>query len=141
MNSENIVKEDNTEQVKTEDKEISVKKPVKSDKEAEAVFGKKNNLMHKIKVENIFYFEALDKKVYAITKNGEYEVSQRLFELEEMYVGRRFMRISKSIVINMDKIASVKMEEDRSCKVFFTSQTSVRVSRNYIKDFRLRIGM
>jgi hypothetical protein len=117
---------------------ILVKKSVKG---SDTVFGKKNNLMHKMKVENIFYFEALDKKVYAISKNGEYEVNQRLFEIEEMYAEKRFMRISKSIVINMDKIASVKMEEDRSCKVFFSPQTFVRVSRNYIKDFRLRIGM
>ena len=58
-----------------------------------------------------------------------------------MYADKRFMRISKSIVINMDKIGSVKMEEDRSCKVFFSPQISVRVSRNYIKDFRARIGM
>ena len=127
-------------QTKTE-KVSTAKKSVKSDKEADTVFGKKNNLMHKIKVENIFYFEALDKKVYAITKSGEYEVNQRLFEIEEMYADKRFMRISKSIVINMDKIGSVKMEEDRSCKVFFSPQISVRVSRNYIKDFRARIGM
>lgn len=141
----------NREKADKQDKGTILKKIVKQEtdtetkpvagKNADIVFGKKNNLMHKLKVENIIYFESLDKRVYAITKNGEYEVNQRLFELEEMYADRRFMRISKSVVINMDKITSVKMEEDRSCKVFFSPQISVRVSRNYIKDFRQRIGM
>ena len=114
---------------------------VVSRQNTDTVFGKKDNLMHKMKIENILYFEALDKKVHAITKSGAYEVNQRLFEIEEMYADRRFMRISKSIVMNMDKIASVKMEEDRSCKVFFSPHSWVRVSRNYLKEFRQRIGM
>ena len=97
--------------------------------------------MHKLKLENILYFEALDKRVYAITKNETYEVNQRLFEIEELCADKRFMRISKSVVLNLDRISSVKLEEDRSCKVILTPQMSVRVSRAYIKEFRMRLGM
>ncbi len=110
-------------------------------KQADVVFGKKNNLIHKLKLDNILYFEALDKKVYAITKNEKYEVNLKLFEIEEICADKRFMRISKSVVLNLDRIGSVKMEEDRSCKVFLAPQLSVRVSRAYIKAFRLQIGM
>ena len=110
-------------------------------KTTDVIFGKKNNLMHKLKLENILYFEALDKRVYAITKNETYEVNQRLFEIEELCADKRFMRISKSVVLNLDRISSVKLEEDRSCKVILTPQMSVRVSRAYIKEFRMRLGM
>lgn len=110
-------------------------------KASDVVFGKKNNMIHKIKLDNILYFEALDKKVYAITKNDEYEVNHKLFEIEEICGAKRFMRISKSVVLNLERIGSVKLEEDRSCKVFLSPQLSVRVSRAYIKEFRLQIGM
>lgn len=115
-------------------------KPV-SINNSDTVFGKKNNLIHKIKIEQILYFESLEKQVFAVTKSGEYTVNLRLFEVEKKYADKKFMRISKSVVINMERIESVKMEEDRSCKVFFNPQMSVRVSRTYLKEFRARIGM
>ncbi len=110
-------------------------------KSAEAVFGKKNNMMHKLNVEQVYYFEAQEKHVYATTKSGQYEVSRRLFELEEMYADKGFMRVSKSIVLNTAKVAGVKSEEDRTCLAFFTPQVSVRVSRSYAKEFRKKMGM
>lgn len=110
-------------------------------KSAEAVFGKKNNVMQKLSIAQIYYFEALDKHVYATTKNGQYEVNRRLFELEELFADKGFMRVSKSIVLNTARVAGVKSEEDRTCLAFFTSRISVRVSRSYAKEFRKKMGM
>lgn len=107
----------------------------------DAVVGKKNNLMHKVKLDRIFYFEAQEKHIYAVTKNGAYEVNQRLFEIEEKVSVHRFMRISKSIIVNLDKVIGVKVEEDRTLRAFFSKTQSVRVTRSYIKEFRERIGM
>ena len=110
-------------------------------KSAETVFGKKNDVMHKLGIEHIYYFEALDKHVYAVTKNGQYEIEQRLFELENLFADRGFMRVSKSVVLNTEKVAGVKPEEDRTCLALFSSQTSVRVSRSYAKEFRRKMGI
>ena len=62
-------------------------------------------------------------------------------EIEKAYAHKRFMRVSKSAVINLDKIESVKLEEDRSGRVFFAPQISARISRAYLKDFKSQIGM
>ncbi len=110
-------------------------------KSAESVFGKKNDVMHRLGTDQIYYFEALEKRVYAITKNGKYEVNQKLFEIEEMFGERGYMRISKSVVLNTGKVAGVKVDEDRTCLAYFSSQTCVRVSRSYAKEFRKKIGM
>lgn len=112
-----------------------------AEKSADTVFGKRNNVMHRLSIEQVLYFEAQDKRVYAVTKNGQYEVNQRLFEIEEMLADRGFMRVSKSVVLHTDKVAGVKMEEDRSCLAYFSSQIFARVSRAYAKDFRKRMGM
>ena len=121
-----------------------IPKPVAEEpavKSADTVFGKKNNVMHRLSVEQILYFEAQGKRVYAVTKNGQYEVNQRLFEIEEMFADRGFMRVSKSVVLHTDKVVGVKMEEDRSCLAYFSSQTFARVSRSYVKEFRRKMGM
>lgn len=121
-----------------------VQKPAEEEpavKSADTVFGKKNNVMHRLGIEQIVYFEAQGKRVYAVTKNGQYEVNQRLFEIEEMFADRGFMRVSKSVVLHTAKVVGVKMEEDRSCLAYFSSQIFTRVSRSYVKDFRNRMGM
>ncbi len=110
-------------------------------KSSDNVFGKKNDVMHKLGVDQIYYFEAMEKHVYAVTKNGQYEIEQKLFELEELFADRGFMRVSKSVVLNTERVAGVKPEEDRSCLAFFSSQTSVRVSRSYSKEFRKKMGI
>lgn len=110
-------------------------------KSAGTVFGKKNEMLHKLSIDQIYYFEALEKRVYAITKNGQYEVDQKLFELETLFENRGFMRVSKSVVLNTERVAGVKAEEDRTCLAFFSSQVSVRVSRSYAKEFRSKLGM
>lgn len=110
-------------------------------KSADTVFGKKNDVMHKLGVDQIYYFEALEKHVYAMTKNGQYEIEQKLFELEEMFADRGFMRVSKSVVLNTERVAGVKPEEDRTCLAYFSSQASVRVSRSYAKEFRNKMGI
>ena len=98
-------------------------------------------MMHRLNIDQILYFEAQEKRVYAVTKNGQYEVNQRLFEIEEVFADRGFMRVSKSVVLHTDKVAGVKMEEDRSCLAYFSSQLFARVSRSYVKEFRRKMGM
>ena len=107
----------------------------------ETVLGKKNEMIHKLGIDQIYYFEAQGKHVCATTKNGQYEVDQKLFELETLFENRGFMRVSKSVVLNTERVAGVKAEEDRTCLAFFSSQVSVRVSRSYAKEFRSKLGM
>ncbi len=118
---------------------VSLEEPVA--KASDTVFGKKNNVMHRLSVEQILYFEAREKRVYAVTKSGQYEVNQRLFEIEEVFSNRGFLRVSKSVVLHTEKVVGVKMEEDRSCLAYFSSQMFARVSRAYVKEFRREMGM
>lgn len=100
------------------------------------IYAIKDGLLVKVNQDNIFYFEAYDRKVNVIAKSGEYEVKNTLMELEEIVANRNFMRICKSILLNLDKIAAIRPEADRTVVVVLTNKQSVRVSRKYSKDFR-----
>lgn len=53
---------------------------------------------------DIFYFEATDNKVFAYGQKNVYEVKEKLYQLEEQLVSFTFMRASKSMILNLDKI-------------------------------------
>lgn len=61
----------------------------------------------KIRLEDIFYFEALDEKVFAYTKSEVYEIRMRLYEVEKEFESQHFIRCSKSVVLNLMLLDSI----------------------------------
>lgn len=61
-----------------------------------------------IAVGDIFYIETVDNKTFMYTQNNVYETKQKLYELEELLRDKRFLRISKSTLLNLMKISSIK---------------------------------
>lgn len=123
----------------------TLKKDVEDDRSRNdadnVVFAIKNDIMYKVNVDNALYFESRDKKTYIILVNGTYQVKKRLFEIEESYCSRGFMRISKAVIVNMTKIVKVTMCEDRTILVTLTNKENVRVSRQYVKEFKNNLSL
>ncbi len=101
-----------------------------------SVFVIKDGSQNKVPVENVLYFEADGKKTYAVMKSGRFEVKKTLTVLEEMLISRNFMRVSKSALINMDKVVKYVTDNDRTLIVTLGGQSTVRVSRSKIHEFK-----
>ena len=56
-----------------------------------------------IAASDIYYFETVDNKVFAYCKQRVYEVKERLYQLEGVIEELPFMRISKSMIVNIEK--------------------------------------
>ena len=54
-----------------------------------------------------FYTE--DKGVYCQTAQGVFTVRQRLYELEEELAGTRFVRVSNSEIVSLDRVAALDL--------------------------------
>lgn len=65
------------------------------------------NRLERFELQDVYYFEALDEKVFAYTKDKVYEIKSRLYELEETYMAYHFVRCSKSVVINLMLLGSI----------------------------------
>ncbi len=59
------------------------------------------NHMERFLLENVYYFEAIDEKVFAYTGKKVYEIKGRLYEVEKTYSSHHFVRCSKSVVLNL----------------------------------------
>lgn len=57
----------------------------------------KENKLERFELQEAYYFEALDEKVFAYTKDKVYEIKSRLYEVEEAYAPYHFVRCSKSV--------------------------------------------
>ena len=56
----------------------------------------------------IYYTESIDKRTYVYTKEECYETKYRLYELEDL-LSTNFLRVSKSLVVNIRCHSSVKL--------------------------------
>ena len=89
-----------------------------------------------IQVRDVFYIEAVDNKVFIYTKNEVYEIKQKLYELEEMLKDKRFLRVSKSTLINLMKVSSIKPAlNGRFTAVLYSGEEMV-ISRKYVPELK-----
>ena len=58
-----------------------------------------NGNYFQVTLEEIYYFEAVDNKVFLYLEKEVYETRRRLYELEELFQGTDFFRASKSCKI------------------------------------------
>lgn len=105
-----------------------------------AVDGYVEQDIHMIKIQDIYYIYAEDSKVYLQTVEQEFESKRKLYELESM-LAYQFVRVSKSMLINMDKIASIQVGAIVSTEVVLEDESSVHVSRKYLKELKSRLGI
>lgn len=85
---------------------------------------------------DILYFESVDNRIFLYTEKDVLETESRLYELEEMLSGKDFLRISKSQIVNVDKISALRPELNRTILLTLVNGEKLVVSRRYVKALR-----
>lgn len=84
----------------------------------------------------VYYFESVDKRTFAYLKQQVYEVQDSLTELEELLNGQGFIRINKSVVVNIYRIRSIVPEINMRVKAVLENNEELTINRNYKKGFQ-----
>lgn len=87
---------------------------------------------------DLFYVDSVDKTTFVYTKDKVYECSMKLYELEDQY---EFFRASKSCVINVRYIKSLKSEMSRRIRVTMDNDEQIIVSRQYADKLKKKLGV
>jgi DNA-binding LytR/AlgR family response regulator len=98
----------------------------------ELLTGYENSQIHQISLRDVYYFEGVDNKVYAYLKSTVYEMKNKLYELEELYEKRQFFRCSKSVLVNLLKIESVKPALNGRFTAKLLNGEQIIISRQYV---------
>ncbi|WP_167954843.1 LytTR family DNA-binding domain-containing protein [Anaerosporobacter faecicola] len=88
-----------------------------------------------LRISDIFYFESVEKRTYAYLAKKVYQVSYRLGELEEALKDQGFIRINKSVVVNIYKIKKIRSEINMRVQAQLQNQEEIVISRHYKSSF------
>ena len=97
--------------------------------------GTKEDRQYNIPLPDILYIEAVDEKTFIYLQNDCYESGRRLYEL----ISRNFARISKSVIVNLMKIDSIRPSLNGRFSCVLTNGEQVIISRKYVPDIKERL--
>ncbi len=89
----------------------------------------------------IFYFEAVDNKVFLYLEKDVYETKQKLYELEERFRGTDFVRVSKSVILNLSKVKSLSPAFNGRFEATMKNGEKLIVSRAYVPALKEKLGL
>lgn len=91
---------------------------------------------YEIPVSDIFYIESVDNRVFIYTEEKIYETRQKLYELEDILNEKRFLRVSKPVLLNLMKIESIKPALNGRFIAALKSGEKIVISRKYVPNLK-----
>ena len=98
--------------------------------------GIKDNRQYEIAVPDIYYFDSVDGRTFLYTKEQVFETPHRIYELETQLKNRHFLRISKSMLLNLMKIRSIRPALNGRFAAVLQTGEEVIISRSYVKGLK-----
>jgi len=100
------------------------------------ITGSLDGTLCRIRLDTICYFEAVDEKLFACTKDHIYDIKMRLYEVENAYKYCHFIRCSKSVVLNLMQLEGISPTLNGRFYAHMKNQEKVVISRQYVKEIR-----
>lgn len=98
------------------------------------------NLFH-INSNEILYIESVERKTFGYTADHVYELDCKLYEIEEKYRLLDYMRISKSCIVNLKRIYSLKPDFGGKILVTMDNNEKLYISRQYAPALKEKLGL
>ena len=89
-----------------------------------------------VPVMDLFYAESVDDRVFLYTASDSYEIRMKLYELEDLLKSKSFLRISKSMIVNLMKISSVRPALNGRFSAVLKNGEEIIISRKYVPELK-----
>ena len=91
---------------------------------------------YEIPIMDIYYIEAVDSKVFLYSSKKVYETKQKIYELESDLKEKYFLRVSKSLLLNLMKVQSIKPAVNGRFTAILQSGEEIMISRKYVPELK-----
>lgn len=91
--------------------------------------------------DEIVYMESSEGKCTIGTLAQKYTVSEALVVLEKKLNPTKFLRVHRSFIVNVDHIIEIEPWFNSTYNLYMKNGSKIPVSRTYIKDLKLMIGI
>ena len=103
--------------------------------------GEKDGETFFIPVKDIFYFESVEGSIFFYTEKNTYKATARLYKIEECLQNLKFSRISKTVIVNLNKMKSIKQAEHSRLVATLINDEKIVVSRQYVPEIKKKLGV
>ena len=107
----------------------------------QTIVGTKDEEVFLLSLNDILTIYAENQKVFARSVNGIYRLKNRLYELENMFIGTSFLRISNSEIVNFDQVKSLDLSINGTISLKFKNGDKSFVSRRYVDKIKNYLGL
>lgn len=100
--------------------------------------GKLNDQLYTIQATDIFYIESIENKTFLYCDDQVFENTLKLYEIEERTNQTNMIRISKNMILNIEKVGSVRALFNGKFEATLINNEKVIVNRHYVKAFKAK---
>lgn len=98
--------------------------------------GRFDNESYNVDINEVLYIDSVDRRVFFYTESQVYETEKKLYELEEYLGNSSFFRASKSTIINLNRVRSLRPELGARLLLTMENGEKVLVSRQYAQSIK-----
>jgi DNA-binding LytR/AlgR family response regulator len=96
-----------------------------------------NESIKLINVSEIYYIESIDKRTVVFDEEHSYYNKNRLYKIYEKLSNKGFVQISKSCIININKLEKIRTLANSHLEAILTNGKCLYVTRKYLENIRL----
>lgn len=100
------------------------------------VSGNSKGKVFQVHISDIYYMESVERKTFLYTKDEIYMTDKKLYELEEMLRDAGIIRISKSCLMNMNMLYSIRQLMNSQLEATLLNGEKLIVARTYLKNIK-----
>ena len=100
------------------------------------LIGKDNHESTILSLKQIYYFEAVDNKVFAYLKDKVYEVDKKIAELNNILKFTSFVQTSRTIILNINCVTKIQTLVNGRLMAQLSNDEKMIITRQYAKDFK-----
>lgn len=94
---------------------------------------------YEIPVVDIMYAEGVDNRVFIYSSKQVYETRKKLYEIEEMLQDKHFIRVSKSVLLNLLKVRAIKPALNGRFIAVLANKEEIIISRKYVSALKEKL--
>ena len=100
------------------------------------ISGNSKGKVFQLHISDIYYMESVERKIFLYTKDEIYMTDKKLYELEEMLRNTGIIRISKSCLMNIDMLYSIRQLMNSQLEATLLNGEKLIVARTYLKNIK-----
>lgn len=90
---------------------------------------------------DVLYIDTVDRGTFLYTGDGVFETRLRLYELEELLSPWDFVRVSKSAIVNFDRVRSLRPDLGGRLRLTMSNGEVVVANRQYVPAIKMKLGL